>query len=169
MHGAPANAQLWSNLVPLLFLGLVILRNSRARTLRIERLWISPTVVMAMTVLTFAASPPPTPVGIVMDFVALALGAGLGWWRARASRLTVAPETHIITSKVSAAGMFLILGIFAARYVLRSVLASDATVLHISAIEASDSFLILAVGLVSAQRIEWLIRARRMLATARAV
>ena len=169
MHGAPANAQLWSNLVPLLFLGLVILRNSRARTLRIERLWISPAVVIAMTVLTFAASPPPTPVGIAMDFVALALGAGLGWWRARASRFTVDPETHIITSKVSAAGMFLILGIFAARYVLHGLLASDATVLHISAIEASDSFLILAVGLVSAQRIEWLIRARRMLAAARAV
>ena len=30
-------------------------------------------------------------------------------------------------------------------------------------------FVILAVGLVSAQRIEWLIRARRMLAAARAV
>lgn len=166
MHAA--NAQLWTNLIPLVFLGIVILRNSRARTLRIERLWISPAIVMALTVLTFAASPPPTPVGIVMDFVALALGAGLGWWRARASRFTVDPETHVITSKVSPVGMLLILGIFAARYLLRTLLTADSTVLHVSAIEASDSFLILAVGLVSAQRLEWLIRARRMLAAARA-
>jgi len=166
MHAA--NAQLWTNLIPLVFLGIVILRNSRARTLRIERLWISPAIVMALTVLTFAASPPPTPVGIAMDFVALALGAGLGWWRARASRFTVDPETHVITSKVSPAGMLLILGIFAARYLLRSLLTADSTVLHVSAIEASDSFLILAVGLVSAQRLEWLVRARRMLAEARA-
>ena len=168
MHGAPANAQLWTNLVPLIFLGIVILRNSRARTLRIERLWISPAIVMALTVLTFAASPPPTPVGIVMDFVALAVGAGLGWWRARASRFTVDPETHVITSKVSPVGMLLILGIFAARYLLRSLLTADSTVLHVSAIEAGDSFLILAVGLVSAQRLEWLVRARRMPAAARA-
>ena len=168
MHGAPANAQLWTNLIPLVFLGIVILRNSRARTLRIERLWISPAIVMALTVLTLAASPPPTAVGIAMDFVALALGAGLGWWRARASRFTVDPETHVITSKVSPVGMLLILGIFAARYLLRSLLTADSTVLHVSAIEASDSFLILAVGLVSAQRLEWLIRARRMLAQARA-
>ena len=168
MHGAPANAQLWTNLVPLIFLGIVILRNSRARTLRIERLWITPAIVMTLTVLTFVASPPPTPVGIVMDFVALALGAGLGWWRARASRFTVDPETHVITSKVSPVGMLLILGIFAARYLLRSLLTADSTVLHVSAIEAGDSFLILAVGLVSAQRLEWLVRARRMLAAARA-
>jgi len=65
-------------------------------------------------------------------------------------------------------GMLLILGIFAARYLLRTLLTADSTFLHVSAIEASDSFLILAVGLVSAQRLEWLIRARRMLAQARA-
>jgi hypothetical protein len=167
MHGAPANAQLWTNLIPLLFLGVVILRNSRRRTLRLERLWISPFIVMAMTALAFATSPPPGFVGIVLDFVALGIGCGLGWWRARASQFSIDPATHVITSKVSAAGMFLILGIFAGRYVLRSLLTADSSALHLSAIEASDSFLILAVGLVSAQRIEWLIRARRMLAQAR--
>jgi len=168
MHGAASNAPLWTNLLPLVFLGLVILRNARSRTLRIERLWISPALVMLLTVLSFAASPTPTPVGVAMDFVALAVGCGLGWWRARASRFTIDPQTHVITSKVSPAGMLLILGIFAARYLLRAFLSADATALHVSAVEASDSFLILAVGLVSAQRIEWLIRARRLLAEAKA-
>ena len=41
MNGVPAGAPAWVNLIPLLMIGLVILRNSRARTLRIERLWIS--------------------------------------------------------------------------------------------------------------------------------
>ena len=66
------------------------------------------------------------------------------------------------------AGMLLILGIFAARYLLRSLLSADSSVLHVSAAEATDSFLLLAVGVVSAQRIEWLIRARRMIAAVRA-
>ena len=51
----------------------------------------------------------------------------------------------------------------------RSLLTADSSVLHVSATEATDSFLLLAVGVVSAQRIEWLIRARRMLAEARSV
>ena len=168
MNGIPANAPVWVNLIPLVMVAIVVLRNSRARTLRIERLWISPVIVSALTILTFSQSPPPSTVGLVMDFVAVGLGALLGWWRARASRFTIDPQTHIITSKVSMAGMLLILGIFAARYLLRSLLSADSSVLHVSAMEASDSFLLLAVGLVSAQRIEWLIRARRMLAQAKA-
>lgn len=167
MNGVPPGAPAWVNLIPLVMIGLVILRNSRARKVRIERLWISPIVVMALTALTFSQSAAPSPVGLTMDIVALLVGALLGWWRARASTFTIDPQTHEITSKVSVAGMLLILGIFAARYLLRSLLTADSSVLHVSAAEATDSFLLLAVGVVSAQRIEWLIRARRMIAEAR--
>ena len=167
MHSVPSGLPIWTNLIPLVMIAIVVLRNSRARTLRIDRLWVSPIVVLALTILTFSQSPPPGAVGLVMDFVAVGLGVLLGWWRARASRFTIDPATHVITSKVSMAGMLLILGIFAARYLLRSLLTADSTALHVSAIEASDSFLLLAVGLVSAQRIEWLIRARKMLAAAK--
>ena len=168
MNDLPAGAPAWVNLIPLLMIGLVVLRNARARKIRIERLWISPIVVLLLTVLTFSQSPPPTFAGMVMDFVALGVGCGLGWWRARASTFTIDPETHVITSKVSMAGMLLILGIFAARYLVRSLVSADAAVLHVSATEATDSFLLMAVGLVSAQRIEWLIRARKMIAEAKA-
>jgi hypothetical protein len=74
----------------------------------------------------------------------------------------------VVTSKVSPAGMLLILGIFGLRYVLRSMLSGESSMLHVSAAEATDSFLLLAVGVVSAQRLEWWIRARRMIAEARA-
>jgi len=167
MHQVPPGAPAWTNLIPLLLIGYVILRNARARTLRIERLWIAPTVLLVMTAATFAQSGPPGPLGVAIDVVALAVGAFLGWWRARASTFTVDPTTHMITSRVSMWGMLLILGIFGLRYILRTVLSGEASVLHVSAAEITDSFLLLAVGVVSAQRIEWLIRARRLLATAR--
>jgi hypothetical protein len=163
--GAPAYL---TYLIPLVVIGLVILRNSRERRIRIERLWIAPAMVMLMTILAFSANPPPGPVGLGLDIAAVCVGGFLGWWRARASVFTIDPETHVITSKVSPWGMFLILGIFALRYVIRSVMAGGAaSAMHVSAAEATDSFLLLAVGVVSAQRIEWLIRARKLLAEAR--
>lgn len=168
MDHVPTGSGYLTYLVPLLVIVMVILRNARARTLRVERLWISPMVVMLMAILAFSQSPPPGPVGLALDFVAVALGALLGWWRGRVSRFTIDPQSHVVTSKVSPVGMFLILGIFALRYVLRGVMTDNASTLHLSAAEATDSFLLLAVGVVSAQRLEWWIRARRMIAEARA-
>jgi hypothetical protein len=155
-------------LIPLVVVGLVILRNSRARTVRVERLWIPPAIIMLMAILAFSQNPPPGPVGLALDVAAVGVGAVLGWWRGRASRFTVDPQTHVVTSKVSPVGMLLILGVFALRYVLRGMLSGQSSALHLSAAEATDSFLLLAVGLVSAQRLEWWIRARRMIAEARA-
>jgi hypothetical protein len=167
MQSIPQGGGALPYLIPLVVLGLVVLRNSRARTLRIERLWISPTIVAVMAALTFYNFPPSGPPAIALNVAALLLGAFLGWWRARASRFTIDPQTHVITSKVSPVGMLLILGIFALRYVVRAAAPNEASVLHVTALDLTDSFLLMAVGLVSAQRVEWLIRARRMLAEAR--
>ncbi len=163
MSQIPVGGGYWTYLVPLIILGVVIVRNSRARTLKIERLWISPAIIMLMAILAFSQNPPPGPLGVALDVAAIALGAVLGWWRGRASTFTVDPATHVVTSRVSPLGMLLILGVFGLRYLLRGAVAGEASVLHVTAGEVTDSFLLLAVGLVSAQRLEWLIRARRMI------
>ncbi len=163
----PQGGPLWTYLIPLVVVGVAILRNSRARALRIERLWIAPAIVTTLAVVVLIQSPPPGPAGLAIDLAALTFGVLLGWWRGRASRFTIDPETHVITSKVSPVGMLLILGIFALRYGLRILLSDEASDLHISAIEITDSILLLAVGVVTAQRAEWLIRARRLLQEAR--
>lgn len=167
-EGHTFGPETWSYLIPLLVIGLVILRNSRARTLKVKRLWISPAILTALTLAVFATNPPPGLLGVGVDILAVGLGALLGWWRGRASRFTIDPETHVVTSRVSPIGMLLILGIFALRYILRSVLGSEASVLHLTAAEITDSFLLLAVGVVTTQRLEWWIRARRMISEAKA-
>ncbi len=168
MNELPPGAALWANLIPLVMIGIVLFRNARPRPLRVQRMWIPPAIVLSLTIWVFSISPPPTPFGLVLDALALVVGGLLGWWRARASHFTIDPETHVITNRVSPWGLLLILGIFALRYVLRNVMTDGASVLHISAMEITDSFLLLAVGLVSMQRVEWLIRARRMIGKARA-
>src|SRR5205085_9069288 len=138
MNGVPAGAPAWVNLIPLLMIGLVILRNSRARTLRIERLWISPVIVAALAAFTFYAHPPSGAPAYLLDATFLAAGGFLGWWRARASRFTIDPETHVITSRVSPFGMLLILGIFALRYLVRMAAPGEASVLHVTALDLTD-------------------------------
>jgi hypothetical protein len=163
-HGAPA----WTYLIPLVFVGLAIVRNARARNLKVERLWIMPSVILVATALTFSQQRMPAPAMILVDIALLAAGAGLGWWRARFTRITVNPETHNLTSQASPIGMLLILGIFALRFGLRSYAAQNAGALHVSITDITDGFLLLAVGLVCAQRLELALRATRLLNEARA-
>jgi branched-subunit amino acid transport protein AzlD len=164
----PPGAGAWVYLVPLLIIGLVVLRNARARNLKVERLWISPVLLLVLTATTFSQQHMPSPIMIAGDIAALVLGATLGWWRGRFTKITVNPETHSLTSQASPVGMVLILAIMLIRQVVRGYATANATALHVSVVEVTDAFLLLAVGLVCAQRLEMALRANRLLNEARA-
>jgi len=164
----PPGAGVWVYLIPVLVIGLVILRNARARHLRVERLWISPVLLLVLTATTFSQQRMPTPIMIAVDVVALALGATLGWWRGRFTKITVNPETHDLTSQASPLGMVLILAIMVIRQGVRGYATANAGVLHVSVVDVTDAILLLAVGVVCAQRLEMALRANRLLTEARA-
>jgi membrane protein CcdC involved in cytochrome C biogenesis len=168
MNPTPPNAGSWTLLVPLAVIALVVLRNARARKLRMERLWFGPAMITLMAGMALAAQPPQSVAAIAIDTAALVVGCALGWWRGRASSFTVDPGTHVVTSRVSPFGMLLILGIFGLRYLMRFFAQDEASVLHVTAGDLADAFLVLAVGMVAVQRLEWFIRARRMIAETRA-
>lgn len=168
MARTPQDIGIWTYLIPLAFVGLAILRNARVRNLRIERLWIAPVIILALTGLALATGQQlPGPRMVAVDVAALVVGAALGWWRGRFTKITVDRETHNLTSQASPVGMLLILGIFAIRFGLRSFAAQNAGALHVSVTEITDTFLLLAVGLVCAQRLEIALRATRLLNEAR--
>ena len=154
-------------LIPLAFIGLALLRGARVRNLRIERLWITPAIILGMTGLMLSQQPPPTTMMVAIDALALAMGAGLGWWRGRFIRIAIDPVTHSLTSQASPLGMLLLVAIFAVRFGLRSYVFENAGALHVSAAAATDAFLFLAVGLVCAQRLEIALRSSRLLTSAR--
>lgn len=155
-------------MVPLVAIALVILRNARARKLRIETLWIMPVVILALVGLSFSQQGMPSPLMLTIDIAALATGALLGWWRARFTHITVDPATHQLTSRASPIGMLVILGVFAVRYAVRVYAAQDADALHMPVNAVADAALVISVGLVCAQRLEIALRASRLLAEARA-
>jgi hypothetical protein len=165
---AAATAPYWTSVVPLVAIGLVILRNSRARRLRIETIWVMPVVILALVGLSFTAQGMPTPLMLGLDIAALVIGAALGWWRARFTHISVDPATHQLTSRASPIGMLVILAIFALRYAVRLYAPQGASALGVPAIAIADALLIITVGLVCAQRLELALRATRLLAEARA-
>ena len=154
-------------LIPVIFIGLALLRGSQARNLVVERLWIMPVIIIAMIGLAISQTPPTGALGVVLDIVALAVGGALGWWRGRLTNITVDPQTHALTSKASAIGTIFILVVFGTRYALRMYASESARFLHASINDISDAVLLLAVGIVCVQRLEMWIRARRLLEAAR--
>jgi hypothetical protein len=159
---------MWSYLIPLIVVAMVILRNSRARRLRVETLWIAPLLILVLVGLALSQEGMPTPGFMAIDLLALGLGALLGWWRARFTYISVDPVTHQLTSRASPIGMLVVLGIFAIRYALRVYAVQNAGTLHVPVAAVADAALVISVGLVCAQRLEIALRASRLLAEARA-
>ncbi len=163
----PQGASLWIYAIPLAFIVLAMLRGARKRRLRIERMWIAPAVILLATGLAFYAQPTPRPLWAGIGLAALGAGAVLGWWRGRFTTIAVDAATHDLTSQASPLGMILVLAIMAVRLGLRGYVTRNAGALHASVNDITDAFLLLAVGVVCANRLEMALRATRLLAEAR--
>src|ERR1700743_597689 len=98
MPPATAHEPAWANLVPLIAVALVILRNMRARRLRIEAMWVAPGVIVLLIGRALYRQEPPTPISLAMAVFGLVVGAAVGWWRARFTHISVDPVTHELTS-----------------------------------------------------------------------
>jgi hypothetical protein len=167
---ATHGASLASYLVPLGVVAVVIvLRNSRPRRLKIERLWVTPAIYLVLLGAALAQAPPPlTPVSIAILVGAFAIGAAIGWQRARFTQIHIHPETHDLTSRASPIGILFIFAILVAKNAASSLLKGDAESLHLPLLAITDGFFLLVIGTLSAQRLEIWQRASRILAEARA-
>ncbi len=161
--GPPASSMAFALII---MAAILIVRNRRPRGLNLQRLWIRPVLAVLFIGAMLYQSPPPLTVASVAIMVAaVALGAALGWQRGRLTHLEVHPETHIITARVSAVGVILVLGLVAARMILRSALTGpgfDGPTVGLLA----DGLVVMAALTMLAQQVEISLRARRLLAQA---
>lgn len=168
MYGDVSGASLAPLFIPVLLVLLALRRNRRARRIRIETMWILPLVLLALTAYLFAADPPPiTPLILAAFAAALALGAVIGWFRGKTTAVSIDPQTHTLSGQTSTAGLLILAAIFALRFAVREVLTRNAGALHIPAAAITDGFLLLAVGMICARRLEVWARCRTLLAQAR--
>jgi len=145
---------------------ILVARNRRARKLNLQRLWVRPVLAILFIGAMLYQSPPPLSVASLAVMVAaVAVGGALGWQRGRLTHLEVHPQTHIITARVSAVGVILVLGLVAGRMVLRTALTGprfDSPTVGLLA----DGLVVMAALTMLAQQVEISLRARRLLAQA---
>ncbi|MEI9849699.1 MAG: CcdC protein domain-containing protein [Sphingomonas sp.] len=142
-------------------------RMSRERPLKIELLWVVPAIYLLIAGLLYWRFPPQ---GMAWLWCAagLAAGAALGWQRGRLMHISVDRETHAIRQKASPAAMLFLIGIIAVRYAAREAAILGGDTWHIDVMAVTDVLIAFALGLLSVQRLEMFLRARRLLGEARA-
>jgi hypothetical protein len=135
----------------------------RARRLRLETLWIVPALYAAITAMVFYQFPLA---GIQWAYaaVALAIGGAFGWRRGALMRIQVDPETHALNQQASPAAMLFIVVLI----LVRKGLQFEAGSMGFSVAFLTDVLMVFALGLLTATRLEMFLRARRLLAEARA-
>ncbi len=139
-------------------------RMSKTRPLKLETLWIFPTLYAALAVYMYWAH---SPQGWAWGFCALALGIGaaLGWQRGKMMRIAVDPETHALNQSASPAAVLFIVALILARNAARLALGTGTgdNALHLNAIAITDMLIAFGLGLFAVQRLEMFLRARRLL------
>lgn len=153
--------------IVILVLALRLRRVGRVQPLRIERLWLLP-VVYAVIVAGLVVQSPPDGAAWLYLAVAFVLGAAIGWYRGKTIAITVDPQTHALNQSTSVAGVIFLLLLIVVRYGLRYVAVDEAASWHLSPTTILDLFLVLALGIIAAQRVEMYLRANRLLAAAKA-
>jgi hypothetical protein len=136
----------------------------RARPLKLGMLWLVPCLYALVTVSVLYQS---VPQGMQWLYLALALAIGgiIGWRRGALMRISVDPETHALNQQASPAAMLFILVII----IVRQGLRAEASQMGFNAAFLTDFLVVFALGLFSMTRLEMFLRARRLLAEARAV
>jgi NAD/NADP transhydrogenase beta subunit len=145
-----------------LILSLRMRRMMQHRPFDLKFVWVAPAILIAMAALAFSARPP---VGVEWAWVvaSFAIGAGLGWLRAKTITLTVDPETHQVMARGTPLAMLFLVGLFVVRFGLRSLLQGESGALGLSVGLIDNAFLAMAAGLFATRAVEMGLRARTLL------
>jgi hypothetical protein len=160
----PQNAQLIASLIAIvLVIALMAFRMRkmmRQVPLKLNRLWIGPVILVALAGLTLAQLP-PQPKDWIWLALALTVGAGLGWQRARLMNVSIDPADKSLKTQASPMAIYFLIGLVLLRTSLRAGLKFEG---GIDPLLVNDSFIMFGAGLFIAQNIELSLRARRLLA-----
>src|SRR3954471_20725139 len=119
MHNQPNPLQY---LIPALVIGLVLFLRFRAmgkaRPLRLERLWIVPVVYLALTIFLFWEMTPHG-LGWLWAGLAFVVGSAIGWYRGKAMKISVDPESHALNQVASPLALLVIVVLIGLRYAIR--------------------------------------------------
>jgi hypothetical protein len=150
-------------LIALLVLGLVLRRTLRGRRIKVDTLWVMPVLLAIGAVSLVVQTPPRDVAGIAGMVIATLLGAAVGWQRGRLTRISLDPETGVLTSQASVAAVLLVLVLFGVRFGVRMWLQEHPQPGG-GLVAASDALVLFGVAVVMVARLEMWLRCRRLIA-----
>ena len=160
--------QLTPLIVIAVMLPLIVLRNRRPRTLRLEWMWVMPLLVVGLIGFGLWGMSFSDPEHAVLDAASWAilalgalLGAAFGWQRGR----MVTIEKHAdgsLKAQASPVGIVIIVGVLLLRQALKPWLEANAEAWRVNPLAILEAFMVFAAAMVVMQRIEMFIRARRI-------
>jgi len=138
----------------------------RVRRLRLETLWIVPALYAGLAVYIFSMMPPHG-LGWLWCVVAMIAGCALGWKRGSLMAISIDPETHRLNQTSSLASLLFIVALILVRMGVRAMAGQMGWAAHGGILLLTDILVAFALGLLSVQRLEMFLRARRLLQAAR--
>jgi hypothetical protein len=157
--------------IPVLVISLVLFFRFRsmgkARPLRLERLWIVPAIYLALTLVLFWEMT-PRGLGWLWAGLAFVAGSAIGWYRGKAMKISVDPETHALNQVASPLAMLVIIVLIGLRYAIRAGAVYEAGIGNVDVALITDCLVAMALGLLSMTRLEMFLRGSRLLDEARA-
>lgn len=148
----------------LAIMALRMRRMGRMRPLKLNSLWLVPALYALVATGMFVELPPSGWVAAA-SIVALVIGAAVGWQRGKMMHIHVDPETHALNQKASPAAMIFLIGLIVVRLLARSILGQAGGV---SPAMLTDPLIGFALGMFTLTRLEMYLRAKRLLASAKA-
>ena len=145
-------------------------RISRARPLKLERMWVGPAIFLAITALVLVA---PGPRGETHHWTvqawdwllpAAVAGAAVGWFWGRTMAIEVHPEDGTLMVKGGQAAIMVLLILVLFRTGLRTGLEVEGKAWHLDMLLISDASIVFTALLFSVRSVEMYIRARRIMA-----
>ena len=163
VQGQPPHQSWVSIAITVAIVGIVLAlrmrRMGRMRSLKLETLWVVPTLYLVVAGLMYWQLPPRGWVAVA-SAVGLAVGAAVGWQRGTMMEIHINPETHALNQKPSPAAMFFLIALIVVRSGARAVLGETG---NVSPAMLTDPLIAFALGMFSLTRLEMYLRAKRML------
>jgi Protein of unknown function (DUF1453) len=161
-HQPTVAVYLIATAIVVLVLAFRVRRLRRSFPLRLNRIWIAPTIFVVLAAITLAQFPLGKFDGLWLG-LAFILGAVFGWQRGRLMSITLEPATRTLTAQATPMGIYFLFGLIAFRLALRTGLGMQTQDWRLSPALVNDIFITFAAGLFVAQGVEMAIRARRLL------
>lgn len=148
-----------------------IMRARKARPVKLNLLWVGPAIILVVfgfftAMMIYLGGPMSLTTGAALA-ASLVVGAAIGWWRGRFTRLEVNAETGSVTAQATGMGFVVLFGIIGARFALRYLFLGNLDPRAPLSMQINAGFLLFAIGLLCVASLEMWVRAKKLLAQAR--